>query len=61
MTSASCVATVTKALSAVPGVIHVQVDVKSKQATVLVEINRFDGKALLTAVEKAGYSGKMLK
>ena len=61
MTCASCVATVTKALSAVPGVTHVQVGLKTKQATVLVEINRFDQPALLTAVEKAGYFGKMLK
>jgi Cu+-exporting ATPase len=61
MTCASCVATVQKALAAVPGVTHVQVDLKSKQATVLVEINRFDQKALLTALEKVGYPGKMLK
>lgn len=61
MTCASCVATVQKALSAVPGVSHVQVDLKTKQAAVLVELNRFDQKALLTAVEKAGYPGKMLK
>ena len=51
----------TRALTAVPGVTHVQVDLKAKQATVLVEINRFDQKALLTALEKAGYPGKMLK
>ena len=61
MTCASCVATATKALAAVPGVTHVQVDLKSKQATVLVEINRFNEATLLTALQKAGYPGKMLK
>ncbi|MSR30788.1 MAG: heavy-metal-associated domain-containing protein [Gemmataceae bacterium] len=61
MTCSACAAKVQKGLSAVPGVIHAQVDLKSKKATVLVEIPRFDEKALLSAVEKAGYQGKMLK
>ena len=61
MTCASCVATVQKALSSVPGVRDVQVDLKTKLAVVAVEANNFDQAALLKALEKAGYPGKMLK
>jgi|DewCreStandDraft_4_1066084.scaffolds.fasta_scaffold00029_340 copper chaperone CopZ len=51
-----CVAAVDKALRAVPGVRAVTVDLKSGRAT--VEHEGADPKALLRAVEKAGYDAR---
>lgn len=36
-------------------------DYAKKQAVVTVEVERYDEKALLNALEKAGYGGKAVK
>ena len=51
-----------KALASLPWVRKVLVvDYDEKLAVVTVEASRYDEKALLGAVEKAGYGGKVLK
>lgn len=61
MSCASCAAKVQQALASVPGVRQVQVDLKKEQAVVTVEADKCDEPALLKALEKAGYGGKVLK
>ncbi len=44
-----------------PWVRQVQVSFAKQQAIVTAETDRFDEKALLKALQKAGYGGKVLK
>jgi copper chaperone CopZ len=55
------VAKVREALASLPGVKNVQVDFKNKQATLTVETEKFDDKAVGPALEKAGFGGKISK
>jgi len=60
MTCASCVSRVEKALCKVPGVTSATVNLATEQATVHL-LNSLPVSALLTAVDKAGYSGKLVE
>jgi copper chaperone len=53
MTCAHCAAAVTKEVSAVPGVVSVDVDVE--QGSVLVRGSQVDREAVRAAVDEAGY------
>jgi copper chaperone len=57
MTCGHCVAAVTKALQAVPGVERAEVSLAEGRATVTHE-GSLDTKALIAAVEEEGYSAK---
>ena len=50
-----------KALETLPWVRKVQVDFAKKQATLTVETEKYDEKALIKALDKAGYGGKVVK
>ncbi|MBI1914382.1 MAG: heavy-metal-associated domain-containing protein [Planctomycetes bacterium] len=50
-----------KALETLPWVRQVQVSFEKKQAVVTADATKYDEKALLRALEKAGYGGKVLK
>ncbi|MCI0460948.1 MAG: heavy-metal-associated domain-containing protein [Gemmataceae bacterium] len=50
-----------KALESLPWVRQVQVSFAKKQAVVTAEAAKYDAKALLKALEKAGYKGKVVK
>ncbi len=50
-----------KALETLPWVRQVQVSFERKEALVTAEANRYDEKALLRALTKAGYFGKVIK
>jgi copper chaperone CopZ len=52
---------VQKALETLPWVRKVQVDFAKKQAVVTVEIEKHDEKALVKALEKAGFGGTVVK
>jgi copper chaperone CopZ len=52
---------VQKALQTLPWVRKVQVDFAKKQAVVTVETEKYDEKALVKALEKAGFGGKVVK
>jgi copper chaperone CopZ len=52
---------VQKALETLPWVRKVQVDFAKEQAVVTVETEKYDEKALVRALEKAGYGGKVIK
>lgn len=54
-----CRMTVEKALSAVAGVAHAEVDLEAKTATVTLDAEVAD-EALLAAVEKKGFQPSML-
>lgn len=56
MTCHNCVKHVTQALQAIPGVIHVQVDLASGRAEVKGAI---DADALLAAISEEGYDAKL--
>lgn len=61
MSCAACVSKVQKAITSVPGVKQVQVDLAKQQAIVTVEADKCDEPALVKAVEKAGYGAKVMK
>ena len=50
-----------KALTSLPWVRQVQVDFDRKQATVTAVADQYDQMALLKALEKEGYKGKVVK
>jgi copper chaperone CopZ len=52
---------VRKALTSLPWVRQVQVNFDAKQAIVTVEATKYDEKAILKVLEKAGYGGKVTK
>jgi copper chaperone CopZ len=52
---------VRKALTSLPWVRQVQVNFDTKQATVGVDATKYDEKAMLKALEDAGYGGKVVK
>ena len=54
MTCDGCVNSVKRALSRVPGVKSVDVDLKSGRAVIT---GAFESEVVLTAVQKAGYTG----
>ncbi len=49
-----------KALETLPWVRQVQVNFDKQQAVVTADAAKYDEKALLRALEKAGYGGKVL-
>jgi copper chaperone CopZ len=51
---------VRKALTSLPWGRQVQVDFNRQQATVTVVADQYDQKALLKALEKEGYQGKVV-
>jgi copper chaperone CopZ len=61
MHCADCAARVKKALASVPGVTQTQVNYDMEVATVQVESDKHDEPALLDALRKAGYGGKVVK
>ena len=60
MTCASCAARVEKALCKVPGVLSAEVNLATEKAQVRVDPADGQAAALVAAVEKAGYSAKLL-
>jgi copper chaperone CopZ len=52
---------VQKALASLPWVRQVQVDFPKKQAIVTAETDKYDEQALLKALERGGFGGKVLK
>ena len=50
-----------KALETLPWVRKVQVDFAKKQAVVTAEVEKYDEKALLKALNKGGFGGKVVK
>jgi len=52
---------VRKALTSLPWVREAKVDYDKKQAIVTAEADKYDEKAMLKALEKAGYGGKVVK
>ncbi len=58
MSCMHCVAAVTKALTAVPGVTGAEVDLKKKRAIVSFE-GQVEDQALVDAVAEAGYEAKI--
>jgi copper chaperone CopZ len=52
---------VRKALAALPWVRQVRVDFDKQLAVVTADARRYDEKALIKALEKAGYGGKVVK
>ena len=50
-----------KALASLPWVRQVRVDLNQHQAVVTVAADQYDQEALLKALEKEGYPGKLLK
>lgn len=56
MTCGGCVANVTRALSAVPGVQHVEVSLPNHTATVKFDDATASADAMRTAVRSAGYA-----
>ncbi len=54
-------ANVRRALTSLPWVSRVQVNFDKKQAVVTAEAEKYDEKALLKVLEKAGYGGKIVK
>jgi copper chaperone CopZ len=52
---------VRKALKSLPWVRQVRVNFDKKKAVVTVEAGKYNEKALLKALKKAGYRGKVLK
>jgi len=60
MTCASCVARVEKALKKVPGVTEAEVNLATEQAHVKVATREADVAALLSAIDKAGYTSRVV-
>lgn len=58
MSCGNCVKHVTQALSAVPGVSGVKVDLKTKRAEVVRDPAKATTAALLAALDEAGYEGR---
>ena len=56
-----CPAGVRQALTSLPWVRQAQVNFGTKQATVTAEAARYDQKAMLKALEEAGFGGKVVK
>ncbi|MBI1914091.1 MAG: heavy-metal-associated domain-containing protein [Planctomycetes bacterium] len=54
-------AAVRRALTSLPWVRQVQVNFYERQAFVTAEEDRYDEKALLKVLEKAGYGGRIVK
>jgi copper chaperone CopZ len=52
---------VRKALTSLPWVRQVQVNFDTKRAIVTADAARYDEKAMLKALEDAGYGGKVVK
>jgi copper chaperone CopZ len=52
---------VRKALTSLPWVRQVQVSFEKKQATITADPARYDEKAMLKALEDAGYGGTVVK
>jgi copper chaperone CopZ len=52
---------VQKALETLPWVRKVRVEFAKKQAVVTVETEKYDAKALVNALVKAGYGGKVVE
>ena len=50
-----------KALTSLPWVRQVQVNFATKQATVTTNVANYDEKAMLEALEAAGFGGKVMK
>lgn len=61
MTCAACAAKVQKAIMGVPGVRQAQVDIRTGKAVVTVDEDKCDEKAMIKAVEQAGYGAKVAK
>ncbi len=59
MTCESCVATLTKGLSSVPGVAHVVVVLSDETARVSYDATKVTVKSLVETVEKLGYQSEM--
>ena len=57
----NCPPRVRKALTSLPWVREAKVDYDKKQAIVTAEADKYDEKAMLKALEKAGYGGKVVK
>ncbi len=53
-----CAVTVRKALERVPGVARAEVDFKTKRAVVRYDPEKTDPKALIRAIEEAGYGAR---
>ncbi len=60
MTCASCVSRVEKALKSVPGVDFAEVNLATETAEVKLLGRDFDSAALVAAIQKAGYTGKLI-
>ena len=56
-----CPAGVRKALTSLPWVRQVQVNFDTKQAIVTADAARYDEKAMLEALEAAGFGGKVVQ
>jgi copper chaperone CopZ len=61
MSCVACAAKVQKALMGVPGVRQAQVDARTGKAVVTVDEDKCDEKAMIKAVEQAGYGAKVAK
>ncbi|MFZ5479520.1 MAG: heavy-metal-associated domain-containing protein [Myxococcota bacterium] len=60
MTCGGCVVSVERALSSVPGVRSVQVDLGAKRATVRLDVQRGGVAALVQAVDAAGFDAAVV-
>ncbi|MFC2072774.1 heavy metal translocating P-type ATPase [Chloroflexota bacterium] len=61
MTCASCIATIEKGLSKLPGVSRVNVNLASEKASIEYDSNEVDTKALMATISDAGYGVAMEK
>jgi copper chaperone CopZ len=52
---------VREALETLPWVKQVRVDYSRKQATFIAETDKYDEKAIIQALEQAGFGGKMVQ
>ncbi|MBI1903698.1 MAG: heavy-metal-associated domain-containing protein [Planctomycetia bacterium] len=50
-----------KSLASLPGVSQVRVDYPTKRAYVTIQADKWDEKALLKALQDAGYGGKVVR
>jgi copper chaperone CopZ len=52
---------VRKALASLPGVSQVRVDFATRRAYVTIQQDKWDEKAMLKALQQAGYGGKIVR
>jgi copper chaperone CopZ len=55
------VADVRKALTSLPGVRHVDVEYAKQSATIVIEESRFNRAAVLQALQRQGYGGRVVR